>query len=180
MSCTKRKEDNVWPPFWTDPLNWLWNRLQEWCHQLHFRHNPAPGPDFKPLQDEQGRDYWLKQTDSQIGEIVVWRLYYRGKQVGEANGLRFADEEEFDIGNLEVDPVHRGRSLGSVLLRHIEAEAWQQGATLITRRVVAKDAAAFPGLLAWYHDQGYAVQAVEAEPLKSESHDVALIGKVVD
>ena len=177
----KQEDDNIWQPsFWTDPLNWLWNKPQEWCRQLRFWHNPAPGPDFKPVQDEQGKTYWLRQTDSQIGSIVVWRLYYRGEQVGEANGLRSVDEEEFDVGNLEVDPVHRGRSLGSVLLRHIEAEARQQGATIITGRVVAKDAAAFPGLLAWYQAQGYAVQAVEAVPSQSGPHDVVRISKVVD
>lgn len=162
--------------FWSDPLNWLWNKPQEWRHRLRFRHNPAPGPEFEPVQDARGRTYWLRQSQS---EIVVWRLFYRGDQVGEANGLRFADEASFDVGNLEIDPTHQGRGLGAVLLARVEAEARRQGTSLVTGRIVAKDAAAFPGLLAWYQVRGYDVQAVESKPSKGGTHDVAQIRKGV-
>jgi len=174
----REAEDDVWrTSFWADPLNWLWNKLQEWCNRLRFRHNPAPGPEFEPVQDARGRTYWLRQSQGGAGEIVVWRFFPRGDQVGEASGLRFADEANFDVGNLEIDPAHQGRSLGAVLLARVEAEARRQGASLVTGRIVAKDAAAFPGLMAWYQARGYDVQAVEAEPSRGGTHDVAQISK---
>lgn len=83
------------------------------------------------------------------------------------------------IGDLEVDPDHRGRELGAILLRHIEAEAKQQGALGVTGRVVAKDVAAFPRLPAWYEEQGYNVQPIVAEPSKGGTYDVARIWKAV-
>ena len=173
-------QDDIWgPSFRSDPLNWLWNKPQEWCHRLRFLLNPAPGLEFEAVQDIQGRTYWLKQGDGGIGEIVVWRLFYRGDLVGEANGLRFADEDNFDVGNLEVDPAHQKRRLGSLLLHRVEAEAQRQGASFVTGRIVAKDAAAFPGLLAWYQKQGYDVQPVEAVPARGGTHDVARIKKAV-
>jgi GNAT superfamily N-acetyltransferase len=177
----KREEDEILrTSFWSDPLNWLWHKPQEWRHRLRFWHNPAPGPEFEPVQDARGRTYWLRQSQSEIGEIGVWRLFYRGDQVGEANGLRFAGEANFDVGNLEIDPAHQGRSLGAVLLSRVEAEARRQGASLVTGRIVAKDAAAFPGLMAWYQAQGDDVQVVEAKPSRGGTHDVAQIRKGVE
>ena len=176
----KQEEDDIWrPSLWSDPLNWLWNKPLEWQRRLYFRRNPSPGPGFEPVQDARGRIYWLRQSEGGIGEIVVWRLSYCGNQVGEANGFRFADESDFSVGNLEVDPAHQGRGLGAVLLARIEAEARRQGASLVTGRIVAKDVAAFPELTAWYQTQGYDVQAVEARPSKGGSHDVAQIRKAV-
>ena len=120
----KREGDNVCHrSFWTDPLNRLQDKLQEWHYQFRFRRNLVPGPGFEPMLDVQGRTYWLKQSESWIGTLAVWRLFYRVDQVGEANGLRFGDEDNFDVGDLDIDPTHQGRHLGSVLLSRIKAAA---------------------------------------------------------
>ncbi len=179
-----KRDDDFWEPsFRSDPLSWLWNRPQKWYYQLRFSLNPAPGPEFEAVQDAKGRTYWLKQPQDPASTIRVWRLYYRGEQAGEAQGLRLADEDNFDddfvVGNLEVDPAHQNRRLGSLLLCRIEAEARQQGASFVTGRIVAKDLAAFPGLLTWYQAQGYDVQPVEAQPLRGGTHDVARIKKAI-
>lgn len=178
------QDDDFWgPSFRSDPLNWLWNRPQKWYYQLRFLLNPAPGPQFEAVQDTKGRTYWLKQPRDPASSIRVWRLYYRGEQVGEAQGLRDADEDDFDdnfvIGNLEVAPAHQGRRLGSLLLRRLDAEARRQGTSFLTERIVAKDLAAFPGLTAWYQAQGYEVQPVEAPSAKGGTHDVAWIKKAI-
>ena len=165
--------------FRADLWDWLWNKPQDWLNQWRFRHNPAPGSDFELVQDKHGHTYWLKQGSDGVGEIVAWHLYYRGEQVGEANGLKLEGEEEFSIGNLEINPDHQGRGLGMMLLKRIEHMAQQQGASIICGRVVAKDLGAFPGLLAWYRKQEYSVLAMESEPQRGGTHDVANIRKAV-
>ena len=149
----KREEDDIWrTPFWSDPLDRLWNKPQEWHRRLRFLHRLEPRPRRRVVPEARGRTYWLRKSQGgigEIGEIVVWRLFYRGDQVGEAGGLRFADEASFDVGNVEINPARQGRSLGAVLLARVEAEARRHGASLITGRIGTKDAAAFPGLMAW-------------------------------
>lgn len=70
--------------------------------------------------------------------------------------------------------------MGAVLLACVKAEARRQGTSVVTGRIVAKDAAAFPGLKAWYQAQGYDVQPVEAKLSKRGTHDVARIRKGVE
>ena len=175
------KEDHdIWgQSFQFDPLSWLWNRPQKWYYQLRFLLNPAPGPELEAVQDAKGRTYWLKSPDDPASTIKVWRLYYRGEQVGQAQGLRVADEEDFLVGDLIVNPAHQGRRLGSLLLGRVEVEARRQGAAFVTGRIVAKDSAAFPELTVWYQDQGFDVQPVEAPPLRGGTQDVARIKKLI-
>ena len=104
--------------------------------------------------------------------------YLRGENVGNANAAWFEDKDRVEIGNLEIDPDHQGRGLGALLLLRIEAWGHQQGAGSLTGRIVAKDFRAFPGLLEWYHRQGFKVQRIEADPDNHGTHDVASVGDV--
>jgi GNAT superfamily N-acetyltransferase len=173
----KRADGDPWQPiFWKNPFNWLWSKLQNWHLHWRFRHNPAPGQKFETVLDKQGRTYWLKQ-DGEL--LMVWRLFYCGEEVGNANAVWLDDEDRVEIGNLEIDTDHQGQGLGALLLLRIEAWGHQLGAGSLTGRIVAKDFQAFPGLLAWYYGHGFKVQRIEAEPQKYGTHDVASIRKAL-
>lgn len=72
----RREEDDLWrTSFWTDPLNWLWNKPQEWRHRLRFRHNPSPGPGFEPA----GRTmrHFCGTADQSLFHAVRKKLLWR-------------------------------------------------------------------------------------------------------
>ena len=150
-------DEDVWGPS-------LLSKPRDWLRQWRLRRNLAPGPAFEPVRDRTGRTYWLRQQAS--GVDTSWELFYRGARIGAADAW-LGDEGTLHVGSLRIDAGHRGRALGAVLLRRIEALAQTQGAAVITGWLGAKDVEAFPGLPGWCRGQGFTVQPVTLTPSRT-------------
>jgi putative acetyltransferase len=59
-------------------------------------------------------------------EITFWSVWYEGQLVG-CGALKQLDLDHAEIKSMRTVPVHRGRGIGKIILRHIVSEAENRG-----------------------------------------------------
>jgi len=130
--------------------------------QLPFwRKRWSPKTGDRGLTDRQGRHYWIRRHPLGDGLEQI-RLLFEGKQIGYAN-LLLDEKGGCLIGDLWIEPEHRYRGLGRMLLQEAIALAKELGACRVHGRVVQRDLDAAPQLLDWYARQGFLVELSQNE-----------------
>ena len=158
----------------------FWQSPGFWCH---YWFNPAPSEDCRPYQTKWGRTYWLQiRGDNEF--ITICRLFYRGNIVGYANLAGDQEQGYLTLCDIRVSEQHSRQGLGTALLHEVFLLAMRRSFPQIQGKIVAKDAAAFPGLLDWYRKHGFVVQSIASDPQpdgtnRNETNEVAAIIKVL-
>ncbi len=150
----------------------VWRTPSAWPFWLRHLSNPCPGPEWQPVQDGRGRTYWLRLWQDE--QAAILNLKYRGRHVAYVN-LTGQEEDQVELCDISVDSTHRRQGLGRLLVRQAIICVRARGATSLCGRIVAKDLAAFPGLVLWYEDLGFVVEAVETPSELGGTNTVAVL-----
>ena len=104
------------------------------------------------------------QTRGENEFITICRFFYRGNIVGYVNLAGDQEQGYLHLCDIRVSDQHSRQGLGTALLQEVFLLAIRRNFPQIQGKIVAKDAAAFPGLLNWYRKHGFAVHAVASDP----------------
>ncbi len=153
----------------------FWQAPGFWCY---YRLNQAPSTDCRSYQTKRGRTYWL-QLRGENEFITVCRLFYRGSMVGYVNLAGDNEQGYLHLCDIRIADRHSSQGLGTMLLQEVSLLAMRRGLPQIQGKVVAKDVAAFPGLLDWYRKHGFVVYSIASTARPGGTNEVALITRIL-